>query len=391
MKHSILPPSSAARRVACPGSRALEALYPQEKTEASMEGDAAHWLAAHYLKNPTLLKATNHSSVAPNGVLITEEMIEGAKLYANEICSIEPFNELLIIEKGINIFNIHEKCWGTPDCWYFNNYTNTLYIWDYKFGHRYVDVCENWQLIEYSAGILDFIKKRTEERENGLKHAEAFYSYKVNNIKVIFTIVQPRCYQAEPIRKWQTTSEELERKYFSQLRKTEELAMQDHAPCNPSPECRDCKARFACPALQETALGIGESVTMTNTPFELNSQQLGTQLKYLKKCAELLDARITGLEQQAISRLNSGESIPNFYLERTKGRQVWKVSGLEAIVMGRLFGKDLSKAPEAITPKQAIKAGIPEHVINQYSETTKGSVKLALETFNQSQKIFGEK
>lgn len=79
--HARLAPSSAARIVACPGSRKLEAMFPQEETIESREGDAAHWAAAQMLAGV----AVSIGMAASNGVLLTDEMIEGAEMYAEHI------------------------------------------------------------------------------------------------------------------------------------------------------------------------------------------------------------------------------------------------------------------------------------------------------------------
>src|SRR5271168_2300972 len=168
MLHAKLAPSSAARRFACPGSRALEEKYPQiTESMASREGTAAHWVAQQYLAGNYTMPATT-----PNGEPITKEMFEGADLYEHEVKWVAGEHELHIEEK-IDISNIHSECWGTPDCWTIIN--DHLHIFDYKFGHGYVDVFENWQLLEYAAGI----------------------ALQVSISKVTMTIIQPRCYTKE--------------------------------------------------------------------------------------------------------------------------------------------------------------------------------------------------
>lgn len=69
-----LPPSSAARRVACPGSRALEEKYPREDTSHADEGRLAHAVAQAALTGEIL-----------KDPCITKEMEAGAKLYQQAI------------------------------------------------------------------------------------------------------------------------------------------------------------------------------------------------------------------------------------------------------------------------------------------------------------------
>ena len=172
-EHSVLPPSSAARRVACPGSRKLEALYPStERSEAELEGEAAHLVAK------IALEIMDVPTDIP-GVVITQDMADGAKLYMDHVYGIACETHLNI-EERIDIPRIHPLAWGTPDCWMYSNHE--LHIWDYKFGFGFVEVFENWQLIAYAAGILDRLKV------NGIQD---------QYITVYMHIVQPRSFHRD--------------------------------------------------------------------------------------------------------------------------------------------------------------------------------------------------
>lgn len=377
-EHSILSPSSAARRVACAGSRALESLYPDdEQSPHAREGEAAHFAAARgIIEKPT---HGNNLPVAwaPNGEMITDEMIEGAEVYRKHIFDV--LNKLvgkldlgyLVIEKRIDISTIHPDCFGTPDCWLF--YGNDLHIWDYKFGHGYVEVFENWQLIEYAAGILEFIGI------NGITD---------RHTRVHFHIVQPRSYhRLGAIRSWEIIAADL-RPYFNILRDAEAAAMHPGALCRPSPECTYCRGRHACQALQLSALSAVDVAT-SNGALELKPAQVGAELRILKRAADLLDARITGLSEQATSIVKRGGRIPHFKLEEVIGRERWKVPIEEVVALGEFFGQPLTKPAEAITPKQAIKAGIPESVIATYVERPRTGMKLVPDDGKAARKIFG--
>jgi hypothetical protein len=53
-----------------------------------------------------------------------------------------------------------------------------------------------------------------------------------------------------------------------------------------------------------------------------------------------------------------------------------------------MMGIDISK-PGAVTPKQAVKAGIPEAVVKTYSIEPQGEIKLVRDTGEQARKAFG--
>jgi Protein of unknown function (DUF2800) len=381
-EHSKLPPSSAARRVACPGSRALEERYPEVKESPhAREGEAAHWVASQMIVKHFNLSLHAHpkplATIAPNGEVITTEMFEGADLYLSSIKSViddhgdQDLAKLLHIEERIDISRIHPDCWGTPDCWLF--VSNELYIWDYKFGHGFVDVFENWQLTEYCAGIIDKLSL------TGIQDQHTW---------VNFYIVQPRNYHRDgSIRSWRIKASEL-RGLFNILSAAEAEASKPQATCKPSPECAYCLGRHACEALQRSALSSVD-VAVLNTPWELAPHSIGNELRYLKRATELLDARITGLEEQITAMIRRGDRVPFFKLEQSQGRDKWKSDAREIMTLGEMLGYDLSKPAEVVTPKQAIKMGVPEEVVHSYTERTNGAMKLVLDEENTARKIFG--
>ncbi len=346
--HARLAPSSATRRIACPGSRALEAQYPQPESASAAEGHAAHWVAGNILAGGT----GKIGSV--NGLSVTQEMIDGAELYRKHVFERVDRSKLLIEDK-LDISNIHKECWGTCDAWGLGDHV--IHIWDYKFGHRYVEVFENWQLIEYAAGV---IKKSIFDRRKG--------------IDIHLHIVQPRCFHAEgPTRTWKTTSIELEEKYFPKLIAAECLAMTADAPRTPSVEgCKFCAGLHVCPEFKTATLkAIDFSKTSTGNP-----EELGTELKALKEAAELIDARITALSQIAIEKIRAGERVPYFRVGFGRGSEIWKISTEKVIELGKMFGLDLTKPVDVVTPKQAVTKGLPREMMTQCSEVKSGELKL---------------
>ena len=356
-KHSRLPPSSAARRVACQGSRKLEEPFQGIQSQYSYEGNLAHAVAAQMLQGFFI----------PEDIHVTKEMTDGALLYFEYITKIcGAFN--IFIEERVDISNIHPECWGTPDCWSYNPIDRILHVFDYKFGHGYVDVFENWQLIEYSAGILPMIK--TSEK----------------NIKVHFHIIQPRSYHPEgTCRVWETDHFSL-LPYFKTLQSTEHEAMKDITFCYVSSECTNCKARHLCQTLQKNTAGLID-VSLNNIPQELDGNQCGHELKALQRAAELIDARITGLYEHAMHLIRTGKQVAGYTAERSNGRIAWKVPEPEVEALGDMCGVNLLKLAEVITPRQAIKAGVPEQIVMLYTEIKHGALKLVPVN---TRKIFNE-
>lgn len=373
MQHSVLPPSSAFRRVACPGSRALEQQYPElEPSPHALEGDAAHWVAQQMLIRPCNKERIKEGDLAPNGELITQEMIEGALIYESDIYTYGPDDLTdLHVEERIEMPSIHSQCWGTPDAWAFK--TNTLWVWDYKFGRSYVDAFENWQLIAYVSGILDKLEI------NGL--ADSL-------VQVQMRIVQPRCYHLTGFsREWTLQAAEL-RPYFNILSQAEHASMLPNAVTKVGQHCKHCNARRACTTLRDAAQDA-VTLSINSTPLDLSPDELGVELRMLQQAAQLLDARITGLSEQAISLLKSGKQVSHFRLEQGQGREEWNKPYEEIVALGDIYKIKIDK-PALITPNQAIKAGLPADLVKTYSQRKPGSLKLVECTEKELRKIFNK-
>ena len=343
-EHSKLPPSSAARRVACPGSRKLETLYPREQTESAKEGELAHAVCAHLLDGTNPVEGISDAMLR-NCLIYSDYVII---TYAHAIKPESKKEYCLYIEKRLDMPSIHAECWGTPDAWFVVD--GVLHMFDFKYGFGPVEVYENWQMIEYAAGVPDEFTK------------------------AVFHIVQPRASHIDgPIRTWEVDITDLVG-YWEILISIERRAMRDQAPVSPSPQCVNCQARHACPTLQKTVLNNINSVGFA-TPHDLDEAGLGNELRILHNAAKLLDARITGLEQEALSLLKSGKRVPHYELGEVQSREKWTCDPTN---LGKLFDIELRKPVEVefITPKQAIKAGIPAKVVRKYSETPTGAKKL---------------
>src|SRR5437868_4163827 len=79
--HSILPPSGAGTWRHCAMWVAMNQIYPQPDTPESLEGNAAHWVFAEMLA----CRQVAEGHAAPNGVIVTDEMLEGAELVVDTL------------------------------------------------------------------------------------------------------------------------------------------------------------------------------------------------------------------------------------------------------------------------------------------------------------------
>lgn len=372
-QHAPLAPSRAYRwgPNACPGSAAMERLYPEdEESEDARRGTAAHWFVTEALQGREVTIGT----LAPNGFPVDLEMVQCAADLLTDVqdtlAAASPDRGLWIESRVTMKHAIHSDCWGTPDIYLLDFAQRALHVWDYKYGHRYVDAYMNWQMIAYAVGVFE-------------THGIEDYA----DWRITLTIAQPRNYAPEgPMREWFLNGREL-MIHRESLRVAAIHASQPEAILKTGNHCRDCLAAHACPALQRAAMAAVD-LSYKQGAIDMPAPAVGLELAILTAGARRIQARLDALSEHAMGLIRKGQGIPHWTLGRTQPRTVWKVSVEEVVAMGRLFQVDLAK-PEAITPKQAIKAGIDEAVIAEYADTPMGSIKLIPMDDSSAAKAFG--
>lgn len=371
--HAALAPSSAhiwAADGGCRGSVALQQQYPDdEESDEAREGTAAHHYVAELLNGRDVAPG----SVAPNGVPITAEMVDCAQALlvdvrdtAKAAGSVE-----LFVEQRFTMPRVHAENWGTPDAVLIDRANRAFHVWDYKFGHRFVDACGNLQLIDYALGVAEYLGL---DPEVPYDHPQSFRGWRIS-----LTIAQPRNYhQAGPMREWYISGEGL-RDRLASFRKAALEAMEPGAPFTTGGHCRDCSGRHACPALQRAG-AIAMDVSLRSQPVNLPPHAVGLELRQIDDAIKRLEARQTGLEEQALGMIRGGTRVPFFSTEYASGREKFVVPVAEVFALGDMLGADFRKPPEAITPGQARtalkKIGFDETVISSYADKPRGALRL---------------
>lgn len=373
MTHSILSPSSANRRMVCPGSALLEQEVPElEESEVAREGTAAHWVAAQFLSP---CEGEPHVGMeAPNGEIITEEMMQFAKNYFHYITGIfsntkDIVSPMLHIEHTLTMSYIHESSFGTPDVFF--KIGNDIHVIDYKFGFKEVPIENNYQLISYAIGVAEFFKIDISAFDD--------YNYHLH-------MVQPRLFDPTKVFKKITLNSYQLRYELELLRENANLALSTQAPCKPSSHCNYCKARVVCDALSKSSFEIADAIRQFN-PIIKDENELGNELKYLLQAQKLLDARVSGLMEHGLQYAKEGKKVPNFTVQQSYGREKWKGSTDEIKALGELYGVNLLKPNDLVTPKQAIKAGLSAELVRLHSETLPGALKLVEEKLDDIKKL----
>ena len=379
MSHSIIAPSSAFRWVPCPGSVLLEACFPNEKTEASTEGDLAHEIAARLLQRCLDLGTTTKQERdrCVDELDGDDETFDGAVLYVDDVLRIASgcatgFTHIVHIEEPVKCPRVHAESFGTPDAWLFDITSKTLHVWDFKFGRLAVQAFENWQLVNYIAGILDELKLPADIERL---------------VKVEVAIVQPRNYEpGAPVRRWSTMVGAL-CDMLADLKASAEDALGDSPTVATGPHCRYCRGRHDCEAARRVALvefeHCGEPL-----PQGMTLEQLGRELELLERAAEAVAYRKTGVEAALEAAIRKGDPVPGWTLKEGRGSTVWTVDVETLAVLGNTHGVTLT-TPKALTPNQATKAGLPADVVATMTERKPGKLALAREELTEARRVFG--
>lgn len=364
--HAPFAPSGLARVVACPGSynllraaRAAGVALCEDDTDASREGTAAHWVATEYLQHGVI---ASEGDLAPNGVAVTDEMIDGAQVFAD---AVRPYMAGARIEQHIGCLVIHPDCHGTPDFTH-GPTDGVLFVSDYKFGHKYVPPERNWQLIAYAIGTMP--------------------AY-LPTMRVVLQIVQPRSYHRDgPVRTWEIDGNQL-RDYASELSAACYAALGPDAACVAGRHCYECPARTVCEAAlhdEQDALHLSG----TSIPLDASLAAKALRLRQVRRAADHLKQMESGLAEDLSAAVRRGESVAGWTLQAAAGREVWTHDAAEVAVLGACMGVALGKQA-VITPNQARKAGLPEDIVAAYSERRAGSVSLVEVDAGRLASVFG--
>ncbi len=368
--HSPLAPSSAhiwAPENGCRGSVALQQAYPQpEDSPEAREGTAAHWYVAEILNG----RDVPVGAVAPNGHPITAEMVDAAQAILIDVRDTlaAAQDRDLKVEARVMAASVHEASYGTPDVYLMDRAQRILHVWDFKYGHRFVDAVRNWQLLNYAIAIFDM---EGFSPDVPYDDPRAWFPWRIT-----LNIAQPRNYDSiGPMREWHLSGTTLRDDYLPRLRRSAYEAMAPGAAYTTGEHCRDCSGRHVCPALQRAG-ALAMDVSLQAQPVDLPPHAVGLELRQIGDAIKRLKARQTGLEEQALGLIRGGTLVPFFTTEHASGREGWNVPAAEIFAAGEIFGVDLRKEPVAITPTQARKAGVPDEVVKAYATRPTGALRL---------------
>ena len=358
-QHAVLAPSSAPQWGHCSGSVMANMNTPDLDSEESLKGTAVHWVGEECLRawrergngGPFCWDWVGKQD--PNGVVIDEEMAEGAQIFVDDVLQVALENNAvgqMLIEHRVHMPQIHEQNWGTLDCCIPLFDKGIIYLWDYKNGHRENRAKDNLQLIDYMAGLIN---------EFGIN------GHQDQRIRVVMRIVQPFCYKTDgPVDEWSFMLSDL-RGYFNQLN-----AKAHEALTSPSLStgvwCRDCKAIRHCKAARMANYNL---IDYVNEPYEMDTmdgETLSVERKILTNGLISAKARLEAIEDELSHRISNGATDTGLALQSKAGNLAWSIPPEQAIALADQFQGKIAKN-DVLTPTQA-KARVPRELRQQFEQ-----------------------
>lgn len=382
----VIRPSGLGLILACPGSWLMQAqVPPTPDTDEELEGQAAHLVAMGVASKRWEPHVGDKFRHAGRDWEIDDDMLDGALMYAEEA----QFHRDARYEDAVDVRHVIPDCYGTPDYWRVIDtpvvpsnglpWKPLLKVVDYKYGFRHVEVFENPQLIAYALGA----------------QARAQLPWET---PVCLTIVQPRSYHHEgPVREWREidgqplTLAHLYHYAVQHIIPAVGEALLPEPRTVSGPHCVDCKASHMCPTYRKSTANVLQYVGKAQ-PERMSPQAVGVELRLVKWAIKMLEGREAGLRAHAEACINAGQQIPFWRMGSTPGRLAWHegFTAEQRIAWGHLFGVDLSKPPQTVTPTQAIKQkGLAESTVHAYASRPSGPIKLIPDDEKQFRKAFG--
>lgn len=364
-----LRPSAAACWVLCAGMLSMVAGIPADmyaEDEVTQEGTAAHWFAKRLAIEG--IEPRVGESCPENGITADAEMIVGVREY---VAHLRSRGLPLYVEQHVPCTTIHPQCGGTPDCFAWDAPNRVLYVDDFKYGFRPVEVRRNWQLLCYAAGILDLLGA------SGLDD---------QHITVVFGIHQPRSYNQEgALRTWSVKASDL-RGDFNILRMAAAKALANDPTCTTNEYCEVMPCRHTCKAYHTLNMRNVDYVLSNNTS-ELTPAALNSELALLHDIRAQIEGLITGREAEVKYAIRQGAALPGWGMEQGKRRESWRddASAAQAVAIGRALGLKLWKP---MTPTQMRAEGVPEDLVSRYAHRPPGEMKLVRMTETKIRKLF---
>jgi len=349
--HSTLGASGMYRWAACPGSVRESVGIESESSAYAKEGTAAHALAEACLTNEynaaffvgTEFVYDDHGEACT--IVPDAEFAEHVQVYLDAVREIAEIGDdtVLLVEHKFHLKDIHASLFGTADAVIWRPDTQTLFVYDLKFGAGLpVEVMGNSQLKYYALGAL------------------ITTGYPAKTVE--FGIVQPRCFHADgPIRTVAMHAADLI-DFAGDLMAAVAATENPDAPLHAGDWCRFCPAKIkadgqVCKEIERRKNEAMKLEFADDQPYDPNV------LSRALAAIPIVKAWIAAVDSFAYSEAEAGRSIPGYKLVEKRATRKWNTDDKLALIkalsvsgVGTVnFVEEKMKSPaqvEKILPKE---------------------------------------
>jgi hypothetical protein len=302
------------------------------------DGEVAHILAEDYFKFG--IDPASRLGQATKRGPITEDHVRGVQAFIRAVNDRWDGLSPRMAETRVDIPGLQSK--GRIDLKY--QQADGLWIWDYKHGRTWVDAVENWQLLCYAVGALEH--------------------YSVPGA-IHLCICQPNSFDPDgPVKVWTLTPGEFVI-YRGRLLAAIAATKDPEPRTTPGPHCLWCSGRGACRALGAAVAAVFDYLTGAEY-VPASGAAVGLELSILDQAADLIKARRSGLEADALARSRKGEPIVGWEVVPKMSNLNWTVPLSQAADLADLAGVNIRKEA-LLTPLQAMAAGVPAEIVEAVS------------------------
>ena len=333
MEQNLIRGSSLPRFMICNGFVALDT--PEQKdSEVAKEGTAFHEYVEKLFKGQDI-------KVASNGVTIDDDM----RYYSGQVLEKIPAHAESEVEVQFD-FGTRTHIVGHIDWNWEEDNGETLVVMDIKYGHRAVEVINNWQLIGYAIGLVMKKQKR------------------YNKIKMI--IAQPRVHHYAGWFREFVIDNNKASAYYNEIKQRVMDFEAGKLHLKTSEQCRYCPALGGECAASNIAFGNAIDVVLGDAIQDhIDDNDLARMLSDYERIKELFKIKYDALSDLATSRIKNGRQIAGFALEPSYGNRKWS-DGMNADIIKALTGVDMNKTV-MLSPAEAEKKKIDRAIIDQFA------------------------